>query len=137
MNAANTVLKIIFFGLIFTFSDCSSSYGQSFCFSKKIDKYTSLDEVNSLTDSLIWKDTSFYVPIGFSFNFRGKLYDSLTVESNGALYLKDFAKLASVLDEDGNITIRDTLPVISPFGEMFHQMKYIDRGFFTDISKSY
>lgn len=92
-----------------------------------------------LTDNAVWDDTSFYVPIGFPFSFRGVIYDSVTVESNGALFLKDFEELnidtIGTGDEE-RLIVNDTLPAISPFGELFQGMNLIDKGYFDSVSRS-
>ncbi|HEY8400889.1 MAG TPA: T9SS type A sorting domain-containing protein [Cytophagaceae bacterium] len=139
MTAKQHLLKITLLTLLFA-TVTTTAKAQNFCFSQATESYTPLTNVTSLTDSLVWDDTSFYVPIGFSFNYKGKIYDSLTVESNGGLYLKDFNKInfdTFMVNGVEVELINDTLPIISAFGEVFNGIDLIDKGYFSGQSKSH
>lgn len=41
------------------------------------------DSVATPIDSTVWDDNTYFIPIGFTFNFAGQAFDSLKVRTNG------------------------------------------------------
>ena len=142
MNGFYQLFKTICLSGIVCFvflANTANTKAQTFCFSKSYTPYIPISGSTSLNGTRTWDDTTFFIKVGFPFTFMGKTYDSVTVESNGALYFKNFSKLTTQLvgvGANAHLIINDTLPTISFFGDVFHGMNMADRGLSSHATKS-
>src|SRR5688572_9362153 len=89
MNKKNSLTK--FTSIAAAFSFCCSVNAQTFSYTlgQTSSTYQQLSGATTVANSPAWSSSGYKIPIGFSYGFSGKSFDSLTIASNGLLLFGD------------------------------------------------
>jgi hypothetical protein len=90
--------------MIFIFS-CAHAQTVNYSFSKSAAAYTPLTSAVTLASGSKWNARGYTIPIGFSFKFMGKNFDTLTIAPNGFI-------LFGCDNERALVTFKGIIPVL-------------------------
>ncbi len=124
-NMFNRLILLIITLFVISITGYNSSYGQAtYCYTQSSSVYVDIALPVSINNGVVWDDSTFFIPIGFTFNFFGSNYDTLALNTNGILYPYD------------SIGIYDLKKPIMPFGSNDSTTNLIDRGYGSAFSLS-
>ncbi len=100
-------IKTILAAGIFFIYFCSQAQTVNYSFSKSTATYSSLTSATTLANGSSWNASGYKIPIGFSFNFMGKGFDTLTIAPNGFILFGDDNERAIVTFK-GIVPVKDS-----------------------------
>jgi hypothetical protein len=70
---------------------------QTYTFSKRTETYAPLVGAINLTSNFKWDNTSFTIPLGFDFNFYGRWYSDVRIDTDGRIFFGPSTSLSNVI----------------------------------------